>query len=252
VLTHVELRAPGMPVRVVAVPVQGPQAAAAVIGAVRTLDADPDVEVIVLARGGGSVEDLLPFSDEGLVRAVAACRTPVVTAIGHEQDRPLVDLAADLRASTPTDAAKRVVPDIAAEREAIASARARTTRALQTRLAREAAAVAAVRARPVLADPGGAMLGRRRDAIREARDRLGRGLHQQLRAERTGVAHRREQVRALSPAATLARGYAVAQRVDGTVVRAPQDVTPGEVLRLRVTGGSLTVRVIGEATPDEA
>jgi exodeoxyribonuclease VII large subunit len=115
VLQNARLRAPGIPFRVENVPVQGPSAVPEIIEALRRLERDESVDVIILARGGGSVEDLLPFSDEALIRAVASCRTPVVAAIGHETDTPLVDLVADVRASTPTDAAKRVVPDVTDE-----------------------------------------------------------------------------------------------------------------------------------------
>ena len=140
-----------------------------ILDALTALDRDPDVEVIVLARGGGSVEDLLPFSDEALCRGVAACRTPVVSAIGHEPDTPLVDHVADVRAATPTDAAKRIVPDVAEETAHLAQLRRRMHRALHAWVEREDAALAALRRRPVLADPLGAdgrARGRRRRPAR--------------------------------------------------------------------------------------
>ena len=134
--------------------VQGPTATAQVTEALRELDADSQVDVIVITRGGGSVEDLLPFSEETLIRAVAGAATPVVSAIGHEQDAPLLDLVADLRASTPTDAARRIVPDVAAELDAVLNAKRRINEAVLGRLAAEQAGLDQVRSRPVMANPG--------------------------------------------------------------------------------------------------
>jgi len=133
--------------------VQGTSAVAQIVDALRALDADPEVDVIVIARGGGSVEDLLPFSDETLCRAIAACRTPVVSAVGHEPDNPLCDLVADMRAATPTDAAKKVVPDAVAELAMVAQMRHRGARALRNWVARELHTLTQLRSRPVLADP---------------------------------------------------------------------------------------------------
>src|SRR5262252_8977626 len=150
---NAERRWPAVRFRVEQTAVQGPYAAGEVIAALRRLDEDPEVDVIVIARGGGSLEDLLPFSDEALIRAVAACRTPVVSAIGHEQDTPLLDYVADLRASTPTDAARRVVPDVTEQLALITGLRDRARRSLAGWLDRETAALLAVRSRPALADP---------------------------------------------------------------------------------------------------
>src|SRR6201996_2894693 len=133
--------------------VQGPYAAGEVIEALRKLDADPEVDVIEITRGGGSLEDLLPFSDEDLLRVVAACRTPVVSAIGHEQDTPLLDYVADLRAATPTDAAKRVVPDVAEQINLIEGLRDRARRCVQGRIERELSWLTSMRSRPALAHP---------------------------------------------------------------------------------------------------
>ena len=240
VVENARRRWPGVRFSVHAVAVQGPNAVGDVIEAVGVLDADPAVEVIVVARGGGSLEDLLPFSNEAMLRAVAACRTPVVSAIGHESDTPLLDLVADVRASTPTDAARRVVPDVAEERARLLQARHRARGAVAARLDRERARVADLRARPVLTDPGRLLAGHR-DAVASHRDRA----RSTLRARQDGAAddvrHLRERVVALSPAATLDRGYAVVQLVEGTaagaVVRSPEEVPARAQLRIRVAGG---------------
>src|ERR671932_1160184 len=143
--------------------VQGLTAASSVIEGLQRLDADPSVEVIVVARGGGSVEDLLPFSDEGLVRAIAACRTPVVTAVGHETDTTLVDHVADVRAATPTDAAHRVVPEVGEQRRLVEALRSRARHVLAVRLEQQERWLEQVRSRPVLADPERLLHGREED-----------------------------------------------------------------------------------------
>lgn len=222
--------------------VQGPQAAANVIEGLRVLDADPAVEVIVVARGGGSVEDLLPFSDEGLVRAVAACRTPVVTAVGHETDTTLVDHVADVRAATPTDAAHRIVPEIGEQRRLVEGLRARARHLLTARLEQQERWLESVRTRPVLADPERLLHGRA-DDVAQLRTRARRTVVHRLEGAERDLEHARARVAALSPAATLDRGYAVVQRADGALVRDPAEVTEGEHLRVRVSGGRLGVRV---------
>jgi exodeoxyribonuclease VII large subunit len=239
VLENARLRAAGIPFRVENVPVQGAAAVPEVIAAVQRLDADPKVEVIIVARGGGSVEDLLPFSDEALVRAVAACTTPVVSAIGHETDSPLLDLVADVRASTPTDAAKRVVPDVADEVRRVREARHRLSRRVRALLEHEHLRVEGLRAHPSLGRPVTAIVEPRRIQVAQARRDCVRELSSRLRHEHAQVEQARAQVGALSPAATLARGYAVVQGVDGSVVRSPADVHDGERLRLRLAMGDL-------------
>jgi exodeoxyribonuclease VII large subunit len=228
--------------RVLNTAVQGPGAAAEVMQALATLDRDPDVDVVVVARGGGSVEDLLPFSDEGLVRAVSAARTPVVSAIGHEPDTPLLDLVADVRASTPTDAAKLVVPDVAEEADRVAHLRDRARRVLDGWLARELHQLAAVRARPCLADPGSGLLARAQE-VEHLRDRARRCLGHQLDRAGTDVTHQLARVRGMSPLATLKRGYAVVQDEDGHVVTSIDQTAPGGRLSVRVHDGRLGVAV---------
>jgi len=244
VLENARRRWPAVRFSLEEVAVQGTSAVIQVVDALRTLDRDAEVDVIVLARGGGSVEDLLPFSDETLVRAVASSRTPVVSAIGHENDVPLVDLAADVRASTPTDAAKRVVPDVAEETDRVRRARDRIRSAVMRRLDGDRAALVALRSRPVLADPAHG-LRLRAGELHDLRDRARRGVRHTLDRGGVDVEHIRARVRALSPAATLERGYAVVQRHDGSVVRRPDDVSHGERLRIRLADGELSATVDG-------
>ncbi|HYN94769.1 MAG TPA: exodeoxyribonuclease VII large subunit, partial [Pilimelia sp.] len=226
VLTNARRRWPAVEFRVINVAVQGPSAVPDMLSALRVLDEDATVDVIVLARGGGSTEDLLAFSDEALCRAVFGCRTPVVTAIGHETDTPLVDFVADVRASTPTDAAKRVVPDLAEEVRLLGVARQRLDRAVTNLLDREAHRLDALRSRPVLARPH-VMLDQRAADVTALRDRAGRCLEHRLRGAAADLTHTVARLRALSPAATLQRGYAIVQRGDGHVVRAAAEVAPG-------------------------
>ncbi|MGW5922713.1 exodeoxyribonuclease VII large subunit [Nocardia fluminea] len=227
--------------------VQGPTAVPQMLEALSELDRDPDVEVIVLARGGGSVEDLLAFSDEALCRAVAAARTPIVSAIGHEPDNPLLDLVADLRAATPTDAAKRIVPDAAAELAGVREMRARSAAALRGWVQREEHTITQLRSRPVLADPL-RELHHRHDELERLRTAARRTVEQLLRGESTTTLHLREKLTAVGPAATLARGYAVVQRVAGSerhVVRSIDDSPAGSQLRIRVADGAVTAAALG-------
>ncbi|MEU3946326.1 exodeoxyribonuclease VII large subunit [Streptomyces sp. NPDC029526] len=242
VLENARHRWPAVRFEVRNVPVQGVHAVPQVVQAVKELDADDAVDVIIVARGGGSVEDLLPFSDEQLVRAVAACRTPVVSAIGHEPDNPLLDHVADLRASTPTDAAKKVVPDVGEESERVRQLRDRARRCVHALLDREERGLAHALARPSIQDPH-RMVDAREDEVTSLLDRARRSLRHQLDRAESEVTHTHARVVALSPAATLRRGYAVLQRPDGHAVRAPDEVAPGEELRARVSEGEFTVRV---------
>lgn len=244
-VTVARRRWPAVRIRVLNVAVQGPNAVVQVVEALRVLDADPAVDVIVLARGGGGVEDLLPFSDEALCRAVSAARTPVVTAIGHETDTPLVDYVADVRAATPTDAAKRVVPDLAEERRLLATARGRLHRAVRGLLDGEQHRLDALRSRPALARPR-LLLDSRAAEVGGLRDRAARTLRHRLDAAAGELHHTLARLRALSPAATLARGYAIVQRGDGQVVQAATEVAPGDPVRVRLAAGELTATVTGQ------
>ncbi|WP_079167005.1 exodeoxyribonuclease VII large subunit [Streptomyces oceani] len=251
VLRNAAIRWPAVRFEVRQVAVQGAKAVSQVVEAVRELDARPEVDLIIVARGGGGLEDLLPFSDEELVRAVAACRTPLVSAIGHERDSPLLDLVADLRASTPTDAAKRTVPDVGEELERVRALRERARRVLLGWLDREERGLAEIRRRPVLADPH-TVLERREAEVTELLGRSRRTLGHRLDRAEDDLAHTRARVVALSPAATLERGYAVLQREDGAVVRTPRETAVGERLRARVAGGEFAVCVRADADETEA
>jgi exodeoxyribonuclease VII large subunit len=246
VVSHATARWPAVRFRLEHVATQGALAVPQIVDALGALDRDPAVDVIVLARGGGSVEDLLPFSDETLCRAVAACRTPVVSAIGHEPDTPLVDHVADLRCSTPTEAGRRLVPDLAEETARVAGLRDRARRALAGWVDREERLLAALRHRPVLAEPLRGLDERHADVerLREAgRACLERGLDRRA----TEVGHLAARLSTLGPAATLARGYAVVQRVPEShdprtplpVLRSTADAGPGTRLRVRVADGAI-------------
>ncbi|MEU8822547.1 exodeoxyribonuclease VII large subunit [Streptomyces sp. NPDC048636] len=244
VLENARLRWPAVRFEVRNVAVQGVHAVPQVIEAVKELDAAPEVDVIVVARGGGSVEDLLPFSDEQLVRAVAACRTPVVSAIGHEPDSPLLDLVADLRASTPTDAAKKIVPDVGEELLRIQQLRERALRSVHGLLDREERGLAAALARPCLRQPR-RMVDEREEQIAAVLERGRRCLGHLLDRAESELTHTHARVVALSPAATLRRGYAVLQHADGSVVRSADEVAGDEELRARVAEGEFAVRAVG-------
>jgi exodeoxyribonuclease VII large subunit len=225
---------------------QGQRAVPEIIEALERLDRHAEVDVIVVARGGGSVEDLLPFSDEGLVRAVSRCRTPVVSAIGHEPDTPLLDLVADLRASTPTDAAKLVVPDVAEELVGVGTARTRLRSAMSGWHAREQAGLSSLRSRPVLADPR-SLLDSRSEEVAALRSRAMRSLTHAVDRAADDIAHQRARARALSPLATLERGYAVLQDSDGHVLTSVADFTVPAAVSVRVADG----RVLATATEVE-
>ncbi|MET9951007.1 exodeoxyribonuclease VII large subunit [Streptomyces sp. NPDC006339] len=251
VLENARRRWPAVRFEVRNVAVQGVKAVPQVIQAVKELDAHDGVDVIIVARGGGSVEDLLPFSDEQLIRAVAGCRTPVVSAIGHEPDSPLLDLVADLRASTPTDAAKKVVPDVGEELERVRGLRDRALRCVRGLLEREERGLAHALARPVMEHPQ-RMVEVREDELDALLARSRRTLGHLLDRADSELSHTRARVRALSPAATMERGYAVLQRADGSVVRAPEEVGADERLRARVAAGEFAVRRVADPDPDPA
>ena len=228
------------------VAVQGADAVIQVSAALRELDADPEVDVIIITRGGGSFEDLLPFSDEGLVRLAASCKKPIVSAIGHEQDTPLLDLVADLRASTPTDAAKRVVPDIHEELTRIQQLRDRADRKINDLVVLEMTKIVSLLQRPVMKDPL-VMVTSREEVIQGFRARTIASMSARLFRAYDEIEHTRARVRSLSPQATLDRGYSVIQKVDGTIVRSPQSLLRGERLTLRLAKGVAFATAEGES-----
>ncbi|HET8663091.1 MAG TPA: exodeoxyribonuclease VII large subunit [Nocardioides sp.] len=244
VVENARRRWPGVAFETAYSAMQGNRAAAEVIDALERLDRDARVDVIVIARGGGSVEDLLPFSDEALVRAVAGTRTPVVSAIGHEPDTPLLDLVADLRASTPTDAAKHLVPDMTEELKGVTWARDRLRSLVRQLVDSESRALADLRARPALADPR-SLLDARDVEVGDLRDRARRAFQHQLARAHDDITHQRARARALSPLATLERGYAVVQVGEGDVVSSVAQVATGSTLSIRVADGR-----IGATTTD--
>ena len=223
--------------------VQGAHAVPEITDAVRRLDADPQVDVVIVTRGGGSIEDLLPFSDEELVRTVAACRTPVISAIGHQQDTPLIDHVADVRASTPTDAARRATPDVGEQLALITGLRDRARRVLTGWLDRETAWLSGMRSRPALADPV-REIERQAERVQALAERSRRCLSVVLSRAGDDVEHTRARLRGLSPEATLRRGYAIVQRPDsggGAVVRAAGEVDEGDPLLIRFPEDRLAV-----------
>ena len=245
VVENAKRRWPSVQFEIREVTVQGAAAVSEVSDALRELEANKDVEVIIITRGGGSFEDLLPFSDEGLVRLAASCSTPIVSAIGHEKDAPLLDLVADYRASTPTDAAKRVVPDIAEEIAMIAALRDRARRTLLNRINLEATQIANFRNRPVMKDPH-VLITTRADIIAGLRDRSNRSFAHQLKLAKEELKQIKARVRALSPQATLDRGYSVVQLADGQIVTDPKKLKQGDLLRLRLAKGETQATATGQ------
>jgi len=245
VVENARRRWPAVQFEIRTVSVQGPNTVPEVSAALSELDADRSVDVIVITRGGGSFEDLLPFSNEALIRAVARAVTPVVSAIGHDVDTPLLDFVADLRASTPTDAAKRIVPDVTEQRASIEQTRQRVWRGLSSRVHTERRLLIALRSRPVMADPR-AMITARRQELDALTDRATRRVRTNIHRGGDQIDHLRAQVRALSPLATLERGYAVVQHADGRIVMDRADVEADELLRVRVARGDFAVRPVSD------
>lgn len=249
VIRNAQLRWPAVNFRVVHATVQGDRTVPEVISAIKRLDADPEVDVIIVARGGGDFQNLLGFSDERLVRAAAAASTPLVSAIGHEADRPLLDDVADLRASTPTDAAKRVVPDVTEELARVQQAHARLGMKLASYLNTETAKIHQIRSRPALASATWIVDTRAQELTRY----VARGselIERMLDHGSREIADLRSHLRALSPQRTLDRGYAIAQRADGGILRTPADAPAGTAITLTLAAGRITAHSDGE--PDEA
>ena len=242
VIRNASLRWPGVSFEVRNTRVQGEGAAQEVIAALAELDAHPEVDVIVIARGGGSFEDLLPFSEESLIRAVAAAVTPVVSAIGHEADSPILDAVADLRASTPTDAGKRIVPDISEEAARIAEARARLDRAVLGYVGMQMSYIAQLRSRPVFTHPDSALL-MRADEVNRLRERALRATEHRIERESGTLEHTIARVRSLSPAQTLSRGYSIVQNSAGAIVRDASVLHEGEQITVRAAAGSAQAAV---------
>ena len=236
VVENAKRRWPSVQFEIREVTVQGAAAVTEVSAALRELEANKDVEVIIITRGGGSFEDLLPFSDEGLVRLAASCETPIVSAIGHEKDSPLLDLVADYRASTPTDAAKRVVPDIAEEIAMISAMRDRARRTLLNRLDLETTRITNFKNRPVMKDPH-VLITTRAEVIAGLRDRSNRSFGASIKLAKEELKQIKARVRALSPQSTLDRGYSVVQLTDGQIVTDPKKLKVGDELRLRLAKG---------------
>jgi exodeoxyribonuclease VII large subunit len=238
VLENGRRRWPGVRFTVKYAAMQGMHAAREVIEALQLLDRDAEVDVVVIARGGGSVEDLLPFSDEALVRAVFLATTPVVSAIGHEPDSPILDLVSDVRASTPTDAAKRVVPDVAEEAQRVLQMRERGRMAIRTLVDRELHQLAALRSRPALADPRTG-LAERLVEVERLRERARRTFQHRLDRGDDDLVHQIARIRALSPLATLRRGYAVLSDADGQALSSVATLEPGHDIHIRVADGRI-------------
>ncbi len=242
VLENTKRRWPGVTFTVINTAVQGANTVPQILKALEQLQADPTVDVIVIARGGGSAEDLLPFSDETLIRAVAACTIPVVSAIGHEPDSPLLDYVADVRASTPTDAASKLVPDFQQELNALNNARQSVRRTISQLITRESASLNQLRARPVLATPDGFLIARREDLLNNRR-RIRVHITNVVLHATTQLAHTRDIVRALSPGFTLERGYAIVQGPDRHIIRDSSQLNPEDVVQVRVASGSFSATV---------
>ncbi|MEY4469483.1 MAG: hypothetical protein RLZZ87_807 [Actinomycetota bacterium] len=242
VVENARRRWPAVEFEIREVTVQGAAAVVEVSAALRDLEADSEVDVIIITRGGGSFEDLLPFSDESLIRLAASCVTPIVSAIGHEKDSPLLDLVADYRASTPTDAAKRVVPDIAEEVAGIQKLRDRAYRALSARVEYESNYIAQLRSRPVMKDPG-AFLVILREELDDLRDRSRRSFTATIEAERKELKAITAHLRSLSPQSTLDRGYSVVRDAKGEVIRDPKQLKSGDLLTIKVAKGETSATV---------
>lgn len=241
VIRNATLRWPGVQFKVHYAAVQGDRAASEVAAGIEALDQDPEVDVIIVARGGGDFQNLLPFSDERVVRAASAATTPLVSAIGHEADRPLLDEVADLRASTPTDAAKRVVPDVGEELAGLDQARARMSTRVSQLLQHETDRIVQLRGRPVLANPNRLIDERAEDLVRW----IARGTEladRSIEDRAASLAETRARLTALSPRATLERGYAIAQLDSGEVLRDPEQASPGTAIKLSLAGGKLSTR----------
>lgn len=244
VVENAKRRWPGVEFEIRNVAVQGASAVSEVGRALTELDGVEEVDVIIITRGGGSFEDLLPFSDEGLVRLVAACKKPIVSAIGHEQDTPLIDLVADFRASTPTDAAKRVVPDIIEEQKSLGENSTRLFRAIATKIERESLEIKSIATRPIMRDPK-QLIAPLIEELRLMTKSLRQEFGHLIELGFGDLAQSASQLRALSPLAVLERGYAVALDKSGHLIRRIDQVNRGEEFTVRVALGEIAATVTG-------
>jgi exodeoxyribonuclease VII large subunit len=238
VVENAKRRWPGVQFEIREVAVANAAAVSEVSAALSELEANPNVDVIIITRGGGSFEDLLPFSDESLLRLVADCKTPIISAIGHEKDSPLLDLVADWRASTPTDAGKRVVPDMDEELANISNLQDRANRYLQNMITFEISKIKGFMDRQIMREPL-IIVTARIEIIASLIARSHRSMSSAIAIAVEEIGGLRTQVRTLSPQATLDRGYSVVQKSDGSVLRKASDVKPGEKLRLRLAQGEV-------------
>jgi exodeoxyribonuclease VII large subunit len=235
---NVLLRWPDAKFKMENVSVQGPECPPTVIAAIQKLDADPEVDVIIITRGGGGFLELMGFSDEALVRAVAACKTPIISAIGHENDRPIIDDVSDLRASTPTDAAKRVVPDVVEERRKIKDSITRMVNIIGTFVAHQVTLIQQIRQNPLLKDPNAYLAQRSDDLVRAISD-LRDEMDSRLEKQATELTNKRNLLRSLSPQSTLDRGYAVVRDASGQVITDPKAVSSGLELEVTLAKGEI-------------
>lgn len=242
VLQNVKRRWPDAQFKIANTLVQGEKAVPEITAALKALDEDPEVDVIVIARGGGSFIDLVIFSDESLVRAVAAAKTPVVSAIGHENDRPVLDDVADVRASTPTDAAKLVVPDVAEERSKLEQALQRIFLRVEGYVTHQAQLIQQIRTRPSLANPF-SFIDEKSAEISQQLDRSRSWISNKIDRETVSIEHMRAQIKALSPQSTLDRGYAVVRDENGHVITSTNALKHGQKLAVRLAKGEIEATV---------
>ncbi|CAB4668756.1 unannotated protein [freshwater metagenome] len=238
VVENAKRRWPSVQFEIREVAVANAAAVSEVSAALLELEADPNVDVIIITRGGGSFEDLLPFSDESLLRLVASCQTPIISAIGHEKDSPLLDLVSDWRASTPTDAGKRVVPDMEEELSRISNLQDRANRFIQNRIDFEISRIKGFMERQIMREPQ-TIISSRLEIIKGFVARSHRAMSGALAIAGEEISGLRTQVRTLSPQATLDRGYSVVQKSDGSVVRTASELKSGDKLRLRLAHGEV-------------
>ena len=243
VLQNVRRRWPDAQFKIINTLVQGEKAVPEIVSALSKLDNDPEVDVIVIARGGGSFIDLVIFSDESLVRAVAAANTPVVSAIGHENDRPVLDEVADVRASTPTDAAKLIVPDVAEERSKLEQALQRIFMRVEGYVTHQSQLIEQIRTRPSLANPF-SFIDEKSAEVSLQIERSRAWINSKLERESMSIEHLRAQIKALSPQSTLDRGYAVVRDANGNLITNASKVKQGQKLSMRLAKGEIEATVV--------